>query len=129
MKRCQIDCEFFSEFDLFGKEPEFFYKRKSQKTLYFGRILSVIYIVLYIAFFIYKLVRMIKKVDIDFYETYAFSGIPSVPLNKENFYAGFSIGGIMDKTLYFPALQYWVETRTDGIKNDPFTKNLDLEVC
>ena len=43
---------------------------------------------------------MRKKVDIDFYETYAFSGIPSVPLNKENFYAGFSIGGIMDKTLY-----------------------------
>ena len=72
---------------------------------------------------------MIKKVDIDFYETYAFSGIPSVPLNKENFYAGFSIGGIMDKTLYFPALQYWVETRTDGIKNPPIIKDIELEVC
>ena len=129
MKRCQIDCEFFSELDLFGKEPEFFYKGKAQKTSYFGRILSVLYIALYIAFFIYKLVRMIKKVDIDFYETYAFTGTPSVSLNKENFYAGFSIGGIMDKTLYFPAVQYWVETRTDGIKNQPIIKDIELEVC
>ena len=28
---------------------------------------------------------MVKKVDIDFYETYAFTGIPSVSLNSENY--------------------------------------------
>ena len=129
MRRCQIDCEFISELDLFGKEPEFFYKGKSQKTSYVGRILSVLYAVLYVAFFIYKLVRMVNKLDIDFYETNAFTGIPSIPLNNQNFYAGFSIGGIIDKTLYYPAIQYWVETRTDGIKNAPYIKNIDLEVC
>ena len=129
MKRCQIDLDFLSELDLFGKEPEFFYKGKSQKTSYFGRILSILYVILYVAFFVYKLVRMIRKLDIDFYETYAFTGTPSISLNSKNFYAGFSIGGIMDKRLYFPALQYWVETRTDGIKNDPIIKNIDLEVC
>ena len=129
MRRCQIDCEFISQLDLFGKEPEFFYKGKSQKTSYVGRILSVLYAVLYVAFFIYKLVRMVNKLDIDFYETNAFTGIPSIPLNNQNFYAGFSIGGIIDKTLYYPAIQYWVETRTNGIKNDPVIKNIDLEVC
>ena len=70
MKRCQIDCDLLTEFDLFGKEPEFFYKGKAQRTSWFGRIFSVFYIVLYVAFVIYKLVRMIEKVDIDFYETY-----------------------------------------------------------
>ena len=129
MRKCQIDCDFISELDLFGKEPQFFYKGKSQKTSYVGRVLSVLYAAIYIAFFIYKLVRMIKKLDIDFYETNAFTGIPSIPLNNQNFYAGFSIGGIMDKTLYYPAIQYWVETRTNGIKNDPVIKNIDLEVC
>ena len=129
MRKCQIDCDFISELDLFGKEPQFFYKGKSQKTSYVGRILSVLYASIYIAFFIYKLVRMIKKLDIDFYETNAFTGIPSIPLNNQNFYAGFSIGGIIDKTLYYPAIQYWVETRTNGIKNDPVIKNIDLEVC
>jgi hypothetical protein len=56
---------------------------------------------------------MIQKVDIDFYETNAFSGTPSIALNNQNFYAGFSIGGMIDKTLYYPAIQYWVETRTE----------------
>ena len=129
MKRCRFDCEIINKFDLFGKEPEFFYKGSSQKTSYFGRILSVIYVVLYICFFVYKLARMVKKVDIDFYETYAFTGIPSVSLNSENFYAGFSIGGMIDKQIYYPVMQYWVETRTNGIKNPPEVKDIELEVC
>ena len=31
MRRCQIDCEFISELDLFGKEPEFFIKVNPKK--------------------------------------------------------------------------------------------------
>ena len=81
-----------------------YYKGNSQKTSYFGRILSVIYVALYICFFVYKLIRLLKKVDIDFYETYAFTGIPSVSLNSENFYAGFAIGGMIDKQIYYPVV-------------------------
>ena len=116
MSKCEINYEFLSELDLFGKEPEFFYKGKSLKTSFFGRVLSMLYVALYIAFFIYKLIRMINKVDIDFYETFAFTGIPSISLNNKNFYTGISIGGIFDKTLYYPVVQYWVETRKDGKK-------------
>ena len=129
MRNCPFNCEIITDFDLFGKEPEFYYKGKAQKTSYFGLIFSILYVILYIAYFIYKIVRMIQKVDIDFYETNAFSGTPSIALNNENFYAGFSIGGMIDKTLYYPAIQYWVETRTEGIKNDPIVKNIELEVC
>ena len=110
MKRCQIDCDLIQNFDLFGKQPEFFYKGKSQRVSWFGRIFSVFYIVLYVAFVIYKLVRMLKKVDIDFYETYAFSGIPSIKLNNDLFYGGFTIGGLIDETLYFPVVYHYTET-------------------
>ena len=128
-QKCRLKCDFFTDFDLFGKNPEFFYKSKSKKTSYVGTILSFFYVILYIAFFIFKLVRMIKKLDIDFYETYSFTGIPSITLNHDNFYAGFSVGGIVDKTIYYPAFQYWVESRTDGVKNEPIVKNVELEVC
>ena len=129
MRNCLTECKVLTDFDFFGKEPEFFYKGKSKKTSFFGLILSVLYIILYIAFFLFKLIRMIKKLDIDFYETYSFSGIPLISLNNQNFYAGFSIGGIIDKQLYYPVLQYWVESRTDGIKNERYVKNIDLEIC
>ena len=129
MKKCHFVTNILNELDLFGKEPEFFYKKKSKKTSYIGIILSLIYVILYIAFFIYKIIRMVKKVDIDFYETYSFIGTPSISLHNENFYAGFSIGGIIDEQIYYPVCEYWVETRSDGIKNTPFVKTLDLEIC
>ena len=128
-KKCRINCNFFNDLDLFGKTPEFFYKGKSKKTSYVGIILSFLYVILYIAFFVFKLVRLIKKLDIDFYETYSFIGTPSISLNHQNFYAGFSLGGIIDKQIYYPVFQYWVESRTDGIKNEPIVKNIELEVC
>ena len=121
MKRCQIDCDLLTEFDLFGKEPEFFYKGKAQRTSWFGRIFSVFYIVLYVAFVIYKLVRMIEKVDIDFYETYAFSGIPTIKLNNNLFYGGFTIGGIIDETIYFPVVQHYVEKTVNGERRSEYT--------
>ena len=128
MKRCQIDCDLLTEFDLFGKEPEFFYKGKAQRTSWFGRIFSVFYIVLYVAFVIYKLVRMIEKVDIDFYETYAFSGIPTIKLNNNLFYGGFSIGGIIDETIYFPVVRHYVEKTVNGVRRSEFT-DVPLTKC
>ena len=128
MKRCQIDCDLLTEFDLFGKEPEFFYKGKAQRTSWFGRIFSVFYIVLYVAFVIYKLVRMIEKVDIDFYETYAFSGIPTIKLNNNLFYGGFTIGGIIDETIYFPVVRHYVEKTVNGVRRSEYT-NVPLTHC
>ena len=37
--------------DLFGKEPELYYKGNSTKTSWIGRILTLLYITIYIAFF------------------------------------------------------------------------------
>ena len=84
---------------------------------YLGSVGSFLYfIALYVAYLIYKLVRMIEKVDIDFYETYAFSGIPSIKLNNDLYYGGFSVGGIIDETLYFPMVYHYTETIVNGVK-------------
>ena len=129
MKRCQIDCDLIQNFDLFGKQPEFFYKGKSQRVSWFGRIFSIFYIVLYVAFVIYKLVRMLKKVDIDFYETYAFSGIPSIKLNNDLFYGGFTIGGLIDETLYFPVVYHYTETTVNGVRESLPPEPVALTRC
>ena len=128
MKRCQFDCNLFADFDLFGKEPEFFYKGKAQRVSWFGKIFSVFYIVLYLAFVIYKLVRMIEKVDIDFYETYAFSGIPTIKLNNDLFYGGFTIGGIINETIYFPVVRHYTEKTINGVRKQEYT-DVPLTKC
>ena len=129
MRRCQIECDLLSQFDLFGKEPEFFYKGKAQRVSWFGRIFSVLYIIIYVAFVIYKLVRMIQKVDIDFYETYAYSGIPSIKLNNDLFYGGFTIGGIMDETIYYPMVYHYTEKTVNGVRQNLPPEEVVLTKC
>ena len=130
MRRCNIDCEFLSEFDLFGKEPELYFKGKSQRTSVFGKFFSYFYIFLYAAFFAYKIIRMLEKVDISFYETYAFSGTPSIKLTNDLFYGGFSLGNVIEETIYYPVVLYYEGHRVNGemVWNYPY-KQLELEVC
>ena len=129
MKRCNIDCQFLSEFDLFGKEPELYFKGKSQRTSKFGKVLTYCYITIYVAFFIYKIIRMLQKVDITFFETFAYSGIPSIKLTNDLFYGGFSINGVIDETIYFPVVSYYEGHRENGkMVWDPATI-MELEIC
>ena len=84
-------CSFIKRIDLYGKEPEFYFKGKPNKTTWVGRILTILYVIIYLAFLIYKLERMVSRVDVTFYDTYAYTGeIPSIELNKEIFYGAFA---------------------------------------
>ena len=113
--------------DLCGKDPDLYYKGNHKKTSWLGFILSLLYIAIYVAFFIYKFVRMVKKVDVTFYETYAFTGdIPSTVLNKEIFAGGFGLlnpdgQNFIDKRIYKVTAVYKRGKRIDGVWqwNDP----------
>ena len=130
MKRCNLDCQFLSEFDLFGKEPEFYFKGKPQRTSKFGKFLTYFYIVIYVAFFLYKIIRMLQKVDITFFESYAYSGIPSIKLTNNLFYGGFSLDGVIDPSLYYPLVYYYKGHRENGIMvwEEPY-ELVELEIC
>ena len=94
-----IENDFMTDFDLFGKTPELYYKNKSKKSSVFGIVLTFIYIILYIAFLIYKLVQMFQRVDVTFYDSYTFKGIPSIKLTNNEFYGGFGMGKIVDERM------------------------------
>ena len=128
MKKCCKHFEFLADFDLFGKDPEFYFKGKPQRTSLFGKILTYIYIILYLAFFIYKIIRMIKKVDITFYETYAYSELPSIQLSSDNFYGGFAVGGMIEETLYYPKAYFYRGHRVEGdMKWEE--KEIEIDIC
>ena len=101
-----VENYFLTDFDLFGKIPELYYHGKSKKSSTFGITLTFIYIILYIAFLIYKLVRMVKRVDLTFYDSYTFHGIPSINLTNNEFYGGFGMGGIVDPKMYYLDVTY-----------------------
>ena len=129
MKRCNLDCQFLSEFDLFGKEPEFYFKGKPQRTSKFGKVLTYFYIFIYVGFFLYKVIRMLEKVDITFYETYAYAGVPSIKLTSDLFYGGFSLNGMIDPTIYYPVVLYYEGHRENGEMVWAPPTMMDIEIC
>ena len=128
MKKFCKHFEYLADFDLFGKDPEFYFKGKPQRTSLFGKILTYIYIILYLTFFTYKIIRMVEKVDITFYETYAYSELPSIQLSSDNFYGGFAVGGMIEETLYYPKAYFYRGHRVEGdMKWEQ--KEIEIDIC
>ena len=107
-KTCNLNCQFAYDIDLFGKEAELYYMGKSKRTSCIGIFFTFFYIAMYIAFFLYQLIRMVKKEDVTFYDTYAYTGEPpNIQLTKEKFYGGFALGNpltlqtFVDDSIYF----------------------------
>ena len=134
-KTCNINGKFMQGIDLFGKEAELYYKGKSKRTSCPGIFFTIFYVSMYIAFFIYKVVRMLKKDDVTFYDTYAFTGEPpNIKLTKDKFYGGFALGNPLTLQTFVDDSIYYVEAYyRKGIKEGSTwnweTIPLQLETC
>ena len=127
--------KYTKNFDLFGKEPDLYYKGKSKKTSWMGRSFTKLYLLSYLSFLIYKITRLIGKSDITFYDTFTYSSEPpKIKITNENFYGGFALQDpktydvFIDEGIYFPKASF----RKAEKKGDKFQWNimdLELEPC
>ena len=124
-----IENDFLTDFDLFGKSPELYYKGKSKKSSLLGIILTVIYIIIYIAFLIYKLVRMFKRVDVTFYDSYVFQGIPSIKLTNNEFYGALGMFGGYNPAFVRIEVHYVRQEKINGNLETIEDIPLELEQC
>ena len=123
------------EIDMFGKDPEFYYKGRTKKTSWPGRIFTILFVSMYIAFFIYKLVRMMRKIDVTFYDTFTYSAEPpKVKITKKNFYGGFALEDpetydvFIDESIYIPKA-YFKRAERKGENFEWDIEELELERC
>ena len=133
--KCHCSCKCMHKFDLFAKEVELYYQGNNKKSILIGRIFSIIYVVIYGAFFIYQLVRMIKRSDATFYDSYSFTGEPpNIKLTKEKFYGGFALGNPLTLETYVDDSIYNVKAYyRNGVKKGSHwswtTMPLKIETC
>ena len=129
---CNVRCRILKDIDMFGKEPELYYKSRPKKTSWMGRILSFLFVLVYFAFFLYKLIRMLKKIDVTFYDTFTYADKPpAVPLTHNNFYIAFALedpityNPFVDESVYYPKAYF----KRAEMKGDDFEwKIVELEV-
>ena len=133
--KCHSSCKFMHNVDLYAKEAELYYKGNNKKSSLIGRIFTIIYILMYGAFFIYQLVRLLKRSDVTFYDSYAFTGEPpNIQLTKDNFYGGFALGNPLTLETYVDNSIYNVKAYyRSGVKKGSHwswtTIPLKIETC
>ena len=93
------------------------------------------FVFLYFAFFIYKLIKMMKKVDVTFYDTFTYSPKPpAIKLNNNNFFCGFALenpityDAFIDESIYIPKAYFKRAERKGDIFEWDVTE-LELERC
>ena len=128
-------CEFLHDIDLYGKNPEIYFKGRSQKTSWIGRIFTIIYAIAYIAFFSYEVIRMLMKYDITFSESYAFKGEPpSMRVTNDYLYGGFALEDpqtletYVDESIYYTRAFFRVGKKVEQVWTWQ-EKELQVEVC
>ena len=132
---CNVTCKYIKDIDMYGKEPQLYYKGEAKKTSWMGRIFSILFVVVYIAFLVYKLIRMLRKTDVTFYDTFTYSPEPSkIKVTNENFYGGFALEDpdtydpYIDEGIYIPKASF----RRAERKGEKFIweiVDLELEPC
>ena len=120
-QKCKSFSKVLESLDIFGKEIDIYYKGKSRRTSIIGFIFTFLYISVYLAFFIYKLILMFKRAEVTFYDTYAFTGEPpKIKLTPDKFYGGFALGNpytletFVDDTIYTVSAIYMDGQKIDG---------------
>ena len=118
-------CQILKKIDFFGKAPEFYLKGKTKLASWFGRIFTYIFIILYIAIFCYKLIRMSQRIDITFYDSYSNTDeVPEIKITKDNFSIVFAVfdedgNPFIDKGIYYPKAYFNGEEKQD----------IKIEIC
>ena len=132
---CNVRCRILKDIDMFGKEPELYYKTRPKKTSWMGRILSFTFVLAYFAFFLYKFIRMMKKTDVTFYDTFTYADEPpAVPITHNNFYVGFALedpesyNPFVDEGVYIPKA-YFKRAEMKGAEFEWRIVELELEKC
>ena len=133
--KCNKRLQFIKNIDIFGKSISLFYKGKTNQKTYSGSILTILYAIIYISFVIYKLIRMFRRQDLTFYDTYSYiDKPPEINITSKNFYGGFALedpktyDNFVDETIYYPKVQFKVGKR-EGDNWNWTIKDVEVEKC
>ena len=119
-------CRLTKEMDFFGKNPELYIEGREKQITHVGKILTYLFIILYIIIFCYKVYRMTTRVDITFYDSFSNTDeIPTVKIVQDNFTLVFGMRNeygmpFIDDTIYYPVAFFF---------NQGIYEEIDIEIC
>ena len=124
------------DLDIYGKRIGFFYNNRDKISSYFGVLLSILYIMAFFFLFIFLTVRAMEKTNLKINNSIKYSEtVPSVPLNKDNFYFAFGIEDkktfkrFIDESIYNVSVSFIIKQKINNVWKTIENKELETERC
>ena len=126
----------FLNFDIYSKRIGFFFNEKEKIGTFFGLFLSLLYILIFLAFFAIHIFFTIKRVNIRIYDTTVYlKDIPNININPNLIYFAFGLEDpkktyrFIDESIYYPKIFFYEKTKINGDINITEKKELEYEIC
>ena len=126
----------FLDFDIYSRRISFFYENKERIGSLLGFILTTLYVILSIIFFLFYFIKTIKREDVTASESTIYpKSTPSIEINKENFYLVFGLEHptkltrFIDERIYYPEAVYVERIKENGKFVNKSETILNIERC
>ena len=126
----------FLNFDIYSKRIGFFFNEKEKIGTFFGLFLSLLYILIFLAFFAIHIFFTIKRVNIRIYDTTVYlKDIPNINISPNLIYFAFGLEDpkktyrFIDESIYYPKIFFYEKTKINGDINITEKKELEYEIC
>ena len=126
----------FFDFDIYSRRISFFYENKERIGSLLGFILTTLYVILSIIFFLFYFIKTIKREDVTASESTIYpKSTPSIEINKENFYLVFGLEHptkltrFIDERIYYPEAVYVERIKENGKFVNKSETILNIERC
>ena len=126
----------FLNFDIYSKRIGFFFNEKEKIGTFFGLFLSLLYILIFLAFFAIHIFFTIKRVNIRIYDTTVYlKDIPNININPNLIYFAFGLEDpkktyrFIDESIYYPKIFFYEKKKINEDINIKEKKELEYEIC
>ena len=125
----------FADYNIYSRRIGLYFNNKEKISTCFGLILTSIYILSSISLFIFYMVNIVRREQINVYDTKVYSqDIPIFEVNQNIIYFAFgledkSANRFVDETIYFPKILYFNRTKVNGDFQNTERRELEYEIC
>ena len=124
------------DLDIYSRRISFFYRGREKITSGFGFFLTLLYVLISIAIFLYYFIRTISRQDVTASDSSIFTdSIPSIDINSEIFNLAFGlehptkIARFINETIYYPEAYYIENIKRNGNFVNNLKQRIKTEKC
>ena len=127
---------YYFNFDMYARSPNFYFKNHDRINTYFGTLLTLVYIIVSLTLFIYHSIITIQRKNFKVHDSTIYGQeMPFIDLNSNILYFAFGLedpltmNRFIDDSIYIPKIVFVDKAKINDELVTVYQQNLEIEKC